>query len=127
MPSWAAGGGQGGDVAVRKEQLAAVRGVDARDDVEQRRLSRTVGTYEAHDLAAAHLEVHLGQGRQTAETLGDFRPREDAAHFRIHSSTMATGRHQPAEAPVIFTGKQQIVNPCGRPMAFRLAIFSIWQ
>jgi hypothetical protein len=44
-----------------------------------------------------------------------------------HSSTIATGRHHPALARFIFTGKQQMVNPCERPIAERLANFSIWQ
>ena len=48
--------------------------------------------------------------------------------FHIHSSSkMATGRTHPALAFFILTGKQQTVNPKGRPMAERLAIFSMWQ
>ena len=45
----------------------------------------------------------------------------------FHSSTMATGRTQPAEAFLILMGKQQTVKPWGLPMADRLASFSMWQ
>jgi len=47
--------------------------------------------------------------------------------YRCQSSTIATGLTQPALARLILTGKQQTVNPNGRPMDERFAIFSMWQ
>jgi 3-methyl-2-oxobutanoate hydroxymethyltransferase len=41
------------------------------------------------------------------------------------SSIIATGLAHPALAPLILIGKQQTVNPCGLPIADRLANFSI--
>ena len=43
-----------------------------------------------------------------------------------YSSTIATARVQPAEAPLIFTGKQAIENPVAGS-ASRLWSFSMWQ
>ena len=42
-----------------------------------------------------------------------------------YSSMIATGRAQPALAPLILTGKQHTVNPDDLPMAAKLASFSI--
>ena len=53
--------------------------------------------------------------------------KQHAARDVQSSSTIATGLTQPALAPLILTGKQHTVNPLDRPMADRLAIFSIWQ
>ena len=51
--------------------------------------------------------------RRLKQTLSCYEKRERCLISPLHdvSSMMATGRHQPAEALFIFTGKQQIVNP----------------
>jgi hypothetical protein len=45
----------------------ARRAQDAADEVEERCLSGAVGAYDAADLAARHIEAHVGDGAQSAE------------------------------------------------------------
>ena len=54
-----------------EEDLTGIRGVDAGDALDQRRLAGAVVAHEGHDLAGAHLEVDVCQGLHRAEALRD--------------------------------------------------------
>ncbi len=54
-------------------------------------------------------------------------PRVKVASFMdSYSSRMATARVQPADAPLIFTGKQATLKPAAGSFS-RLCSFSMWQ
>ena len=58
---------EGGDVGVTQEDLAAVRGEVARQQIEERRLAGAVGADDADDLAAGHLDRHVVDGPDATE------------------------------------------------------------
>ena len=66
--------GQGGDVVVAQEDLAAVGPGQAHHHVEGRGLARAVGPEQAHHLAGVDLEVHVLHDHAPAVGLGE-RPR----------------------------------------------------
>ena len=66
-------GRQVGDVFVAEFDAAAVGGVEARDDVEQRGLAGAVVTDETDDAPGRDLEVGVVEGADAAEVLRDFR------------------------------------------------------
>ena len=55
------------DVFAVQPDRAAVRAVNAGDDIERRRLARAVGTDQAGKFAAVQREIEIRQGFQTAE------------------------------------------------------------
>src|SRR5262249_43303343 len=64
--------------AVDRDAAAAQR-IEARADVDQRRLARAVGPNQAQDLALAYVEVDAAQRLQAAKALAD------AAHLQEHT------------------------------------------
>ena len=64
-------GGHPGDVAAVEEDAALVRGVEARDDIEERGLARAIRADDANDLARGGAQRDFTDCRQSAEALGD--------------------------------------------------------
>ena len=62
---------QARDVTPREGHRPAGRGVEAGDDVEQRRLAGPIGAANAQDLALGHLEGEIVDRRQRTEMLGN--------------------------------------------------------
>ena len=59
------------DIAAVEENAALVRSEEARDDIEERGLARSVGADDAHDLPRSGAERDFADGGQTPEALGD--------------------------------------------------------
>src|SRR5207244_3434821 len=69
------------DEALAVEQdLALVRPVDARDEVEERRLPGSVRADHADDLSLVHVQVELVDDREAAERLRDVAELQQVAH-----------------------------------------------
>ena len=96
-------------------ELAAVRRVDAGEDVEQAGLAGAVGADEAVDLAAIDGEGHVGERLHAAEALVDARSgqqRGARAHrrgrFRSNSRLRTAEGRMPA-------GRNSIISTSARP------------
>src|SRR5205823_3312249 len=63
-PIRAAGLGEAGDLHARDADGAAGRGIDAGDQVQQRRLARTGGSHQRLERALGHVEVDPVEHRQ---------------------------------------------------------------
>jgi len=64
-------GGKVGDLLALEENLPAVHGVEARDQVEEGCFAGPVGPDQSHDFTLVDLEAHIVNGGEPPETLGD--------------------------------------------------------
>jgi len=67
---------QADDLVAVEQHLAARRGVDARQHVEERRLPRAVGADQTDDTALRHREIDVRAGHEPTELLAH-RPRRE--------------------------------------------------
>ncbi len=75
-------GRQPGDVAPLEADGARIGFVQAGHEIEQRRLSRAIGTDDADQLGVAHVQIDAIDGRQSPESTGqsaDFKQRRHRA------------------------------------------------
>ena len=92
----AAGGlarGDGGELLVAEADAAAVGGVGAGDDLDERRLAGAVFAEERVDLAGAEVEGDVVQHADAGEGLGDAADRDERPRaFRIGAAAGCGGR-----------------------------------
>jgi hypothetical protein len=73
-----------GEIGAVEHDAAAARGDDAGEQVEGRRLAGAVGADQPQDLAAAQLQVVVGEGGEAAEALRQTRNVKHRVLVRLH-------------------------------------------
>ena len=77
------------DVDVVEDDRAGIDGEEARDEVEERRLARTVGAEDADDLAFGERQRHIAVGNDAPEGLRDVTNLEDRRTVSVRAAALA--------------------------------------
>src|SRR5262249_30807089 len=92
-----------------EEDLACIRRIDARQDLDQRRFSRAILPKECMDLAMVEIEIDMVESQRAGESLREARDREEAVggddRHSLGFSHLAHAKDKAVPLPLRSTGE----------------------